>query len=73
MSNATLKWMVATVCLAMVGTAPARGEDAAEAKMDVIAKGAMQKLGGYRPPDIRRCRLFRTARRRYDGCRVFCR
>src|SRR5256885_9369422 len=54
MSNATLKWVVATVCLAMVGTAmPARGEDTADAKMGVMAKGAMQKMGGYRPQQVK--------------------
>jgi thiol-disulfide isomerase/thioredoxin len=54
MSNGTLKWATA-VCVMIVGTAaiPAQGEDTADAKMAMIATGAMRKMGGYRPQQLK--------------------
>ncbi|MDB5320500.1 MAG: thioredoxin family protein [Phycisphaerales bacterium] len=53
MSNGKTKWVAASICLAILGTS-ARGEDAAaEAKMGVIASGAMKKMGGYRPHQLK--------------------
>jgi thiol-disulfide isomerase/thioredoxin len=39
----------------IVGTAaiPAHGEDSADAKMGMIATGAMRKMGGYRPQQLK--------------------
>jgi thiol-disulfide isomerase/thioredoxin len=50
MSLRKTKWVVAaSICLAVAGIPAVHAEDEAGAKMNVVASGAMRKMGGYRP------------------------